>query len=62
MYTLSKFHFLNGIREINQLFDDIQIIWPAPVYIRGVNVNMLMHVINLKMLTRNFFSRISISL
>ncbi len=26
-----KFHFLNGISEINQLFDDILIIWPAPV-------------------------------
>ncbi len=25
-------HFLNGISEINQLFDDILIIWPAPVY------------------------------
>ncbi len=24
---------LNGISEINQLFDDILIIWPAPVYI-----------------------------
>ncbi len=23
---------LNGISEINQLFDDILIIWPAPVY------------------------------
>ncbi len=22
MYTLYKFHFLNGISEINQLFDD----------------------------------------
>ncbi len=32
MYTLHKFHFLNGISEINQLFDDILIIWPAPVY------------------------------
>ncbi len=32
MYTLYKFHFLNGISEINQLFDDILIIWPAPVY------------------------------
>ncbi len=31
MYTLYKFHFLNGISEINQLFDDIVIIWPAPV-------------------------------
>ena len=27
-----KFHFLNGITDINQLFDDILIIWPAPVY------------------------------
>ncbi len=32
MYTLYKFHFLNGISEINQLFDDILFIWPAPVY------------------------------
>ncbi len=32
MYALYKFHFLNGISEINQLFDDILIIWPAPVY------------------------------
>ncbi len=41
MYTLYKFHFLNGISEINQLFDDILIIWPAPVYIyiRAVNQN-----------------------
>ncbi len=31
MYTLYKFHFLNGISEINQLFDDILIIWPATV-------------------------------
>ncbi len=33
MYTLYKFHFLNGISEKNKLFDDILIIWPAPVYI-----------------------------
>ncbi len=33
MYILYKFHFLNGISEINQLFDDILIIWPAPVCI-----------------------------
>ncbi len=33
MYTLYKFHFLNGISEINQLFDDILIIWPAPVFL-----------------------------
>ncbi len=32
MYTLYKFHFFYGISEINQLFDDILIIWPAPVY------------------------------
>ncbi len=25
MYTLYKFHFLNGISEINKLFDDIDI-------------------------------------
>ncbi len=35
MYTLYKFHFLNGISEINQLFDDILIIWPAPAYTVG---------------------------
>ncbi len=29
--TVYKFHFLNGISEINQLFDDILTIWPAPV-------------------------------
>ncbi len=33
MYTLYKFPFLIGISEINQLFDDILIIWPAPVYV-----------------------------
>ncbi len=33
MHKLYKFHFLNGISEINQLFDDILIIWPAPVCI-----------------------------
>ncbi len=31
MYTLHKFHFLNGISEINTNFDDILIIWSAPV-------------------------------
>ncbi len=36
MYTLYKFHFLNGISEINQLFDDILIIWPAPVSIYDI--------------------------
>ncbi len=43
MYTLYKFHFLNGISEINQLFDDILIIWPAPVYI-GVNQTALVRL------------------
>ncbi len=38
MYTLYNFHFLNGISEINQLFDDILIIWPAPVYISEINI------------------------
>ena len=33
-YTVYKFHFLNGITEIIQLFDDILIYWPAPVYTR----------------------------
>ena len=35
MNIIYKFHFLNGITEINQLFDDILIIWPAPVYTLG---------------------------
>ncbi len=45
MYTLYKFHFLNGISEINQLFDDILIIWPAPVYILQ---NIKQHVVFFK--------------
>ncbi len=48
MYTLYKFHFLNGISEINQLFDDILIIWPAPVYI-----HMCMFVLYLYMQGRH---------
>ncbi len=36
-----QFHFLNGISEINQLFDDILIIWPAPVYIYDQQVSIL---------------------
>ena len=32
MNIIYTFHFLNGISEINQLFDDILIIWPAPLY------------------------------
>ena len=32
MNIIYTFHFLNGISEINTLFDDILIIWPAPVY------------------------------
>ncbi len=40
MYTLYKFHFLNGISEINQLFDDILIIWPAPVYSSNTDTYM----------------------
>ncbi len=45
MYTLYKFHFLNGISEINQLFDDILIIWPAPVYIKKIQhiIKILKH-------------------
>ncbi len=42
MYTLYKFHFLNGISEINQLFDDILIIWPAPVYLNESISNWMM--------------------
>ncbi len=48
MYTLYEFHFLNGISEINQLFDDILIIWPAPV----LGVLTLKHAINQKNVTR----------
>ncbi len=32
MYTLYKFHFLNGISEINQLFDDILIMTSTCMY------------------------------
>ncbi len=35
MYTLYKFHFFNGISEINQLFDDILIISRACVHACG---------------------------
>ncbi len=42
MYTLYKFHFLNGISEINQLYD-ILIIWPAPVC---VYIYIYVNVIN----------------
>ncbi len=45
MYTLYKFHFLNGISEINQLFDDILIIWPAPVYIY-IYIYIYMYIYN----------------
>ncbi len=47
MYTLYKFHFLNGISEINQLFDDILIIWPAPVYsiIKHVEIFQIKHIL-----------------
>ncbi len=45
MYTLYKFHLLNGTSEINQLFDDILIIWPAPVYhLRYLVIDVLMIV------------------
>ncbi len=43
MYTLYKFHFLNGISEINPLFDDILIIWPAPVYINIIKPRKKVH-------------------
>ncbi len=41
MYTLYKFNFLNGISEINQLFADILIIWPAPVYRYAADIPLL---------------------
>ncbi len=44
MYTLYKFHFLNGISEINKLFDDILIIWPAPVYLYCHNVALNLQI------------------
>ena len=42
-YTVYKFHFLNGITEIIQLFDDILIHWLLPVYIyiRAVEISAL---------------------
>ncbi len=49
MYTLYKFHFLNGISEINQLFDDILILWPAPVYI-------YIYIYDLSIICFSFFS------
>ncbi len=48
MYTLYKFHFLNGISEINQLFDDILIIWPAPVYAYIVTLILFICLIKYK--------------
>ncbi len=47
MYTLYKFHFLNGISEINQLFDDILIIWPAPVYMHYLQ-NFIIKIVFMK--------------
>ena len=35
MNIIYTFHLLNGISEINQLFDDILIIWPASVHSNG---------------------------
>ncbi len=32
VYIIQVSLFFRGISEINQLFDDILIIWPAPVY------------------------------
>ncbi len=44
MYTLYKFHFLNGISEINQLFGDILMIWPAPVYVTDVYIYIYIYI------------------
>ncbi len=52
MYTLYKFYFLNGISEINQLFDDILIIWPAPVCIYIVFSTEQLHKIHFKVLLK----------
>ncbi len=48
MYTLYKFHFLNGISEINQLFDDILIIWPAPVQSNIMTTHIFYFIYNPK--------------
>ncbi len=45
MYTLYKFHLLNGISEINQLFDDILIIWPAPVHVAAIRMLRIVNVL-----------------
>ncbi len=45
MYTLYKFPFLNGISEINKLFDDILIIWPAPVYYIHISLLIIFCII-----------------
>ena len=59
-YNIIKFHFLNGITEINQLFDDILILWPAPVYMAlepfdNSSIDSLCHCIEQKFLQKSRF-------
>ncbi len=44
MYTLYKFHFLNGIGEINQLFDDILIMTSTCIYSVQPDCTFLLHI------------------
>ncbi len=61
MYTLYKFHFLNGISEINQLFDDILIIWPAPVYMYlGTHSTTLINAVYFGILITDIISYIEL--
>ncbi len=39
---------MNGISEINQLFDDILIIWPVPVYVLTLEKEKLKNKIKCK--------------
>ncbi len=57
MYTLYKFHFLNGITEINQLFDDILIIWPAPVYVAYATQATISSVKHKPLFHRNYLEQ-----
>ncbi len=55
MYTLYKFNFLNGISEINLLFDDILIIWPAPVCVYIYTAFQIIMQLDLSIINIIFF-------
>ncbi len=62
MYTLYKFHFLNRISKINQLFDDILIIWPAPVDTRPLPGRFLTSLVDWKFLIITLMVEMGISM